>query len=341
MSAPAILDADMTTLARWARSGFDWWVEELRALVPRSLRRWVNPGPAVVARYDGQRIALSRRGVSIVRGQGARGQGALAVALVLPVGAALVRDVRLPVLGLADLCRLVDLDAERLLPFAPGTALIDFTVGAAGGDGSQPVTVAGLPLAVANSALAAAALARLDVRQLRIDSGNGSFAFDFLPAWRRAGTVPTGTPRRFWWSVVAVGFLLNLGVMIGRDVHDLGETQALVEAHGQTAAMARLLRARVITEDARRRSLIERRIAHNPLPILAETTRVLPDTVWVQRLSWDGAKLRIAGYKPGSVDVVAALRRAPIFVEVRSSATDVPARSATGQPFEITAERRR
>lgn len=336
MSTPAILDADMATLARWGRTGFDWWTEELRALVPSRLRRWFAPGPAVVARYDGQRFALSRRGATIERGQ-----GALAVALVLPAATVLVREVRLPVLGLADLRRLVDLDAERLLPFAPGTALVDFTVGAPRGDGLQPVTVAGLPLATANAALAAAAVDGLDVRQLRIDSGSGAPAFDFLPAWRRAGALPIDAPRRFWWGVVGLGFLLNMGVMIGRDVHDLGETRALVEAHGQTAATARLMRARVVNEDARRRGLIARRNAHNPLPVLAETTRVLPDPVWVQRLSWDGAQLRIAGYKPGSVDVVAALRRAPIFTEVRSSATDVPAQSATGQPFELTAERRR
>jgi len=336
MSTTAIFDADMATLARWVQVGFEWWVGELRALVPSWLRRRLSPGPAVVARYDGQRIALSRRGLAIERGQ-----GALAVALVLPFGTVLVRDVHLPVLGLADLQRLVDLDAERLLPFAPGTALIDFMTGTPGDDGLQPVTVAGLPLAAANSAITAAVAEGLDVRQLCIDSSGGVPAFDFMPAWRRAAALPIDISRRIWWGIVGLGFLLNLAVMIGRDVHDLGETRALIEAHGQTAATARLLRGRVVNEDARRRGLIDRRIAHNPLPVLAETTRELPDSVWVQRLSWNGAQLRIAGYKPGNIDAVAAMRRAPIFVEVRNSATDVPAQSALGQPFEITAERRR
>lgn len=335
MSAPAILDADMATLARWSRAGFAWWIEELDGLVPQWLRRLVRPDPAVVALYEDARIALSRDGTAIERGK-----LPLVVALALPAGSALARDVRLPALGASDLRQLVELDAERLLPFTPGSALIDFTAGRVDEKGLQAVRVAGLPILVADAALAAASAVALDVRQLRIVSDNGALAFDFLPAWRTARAMPGNAPRRFWWTLVGAGFLLNLAVMIGRDIHDLTETQALVEAHGQTAATARLLRSRVVSEDARRRTMLERRKANDPLGILGETTRVLPDQLWVQRLSWDGTRLRMAGYKPGNVDVVAALRRSPMFGQVRSTATDVPAQSTTGQPFDVTAERR-
>jgi Tfp pilus assembly protein PilN len=102
-----------------------------------------------------------------------------------------------------------------------------------------------------------------------------------------------------------------------------------------------LLRSRVVNEDALRRKMLERRKSNDPLGILAETTRVLPDQIWVQRLSWDGTRLRLAGFKPGTMDVVAALRHSPMFAEVHSTATDMPAQSATGQPFDVTAERRR
>ena len=156
-----------------------------------------------------------------------------------------------------------------------------------------------------------------------------------------ANTVPKRSPRRIWWAVVGLAFLLNLAVLIGLDVQQLDQVRTLVDEHGQTAQTARLLRARVINEAARRQDLAARRSAQNPLPVLAETARALPDSVWVQRLAWDGARLRIGGYKPGSVDVVAALRRSPMFAEVRSSATDVPAQLETGQPYELTAERRR
>lgn len=336
MTTPAILDADMSTLARWARSGFDWWVEELAGMIPPGIRRRFRPEPAVIALYDGRQISLFRRGAPI-----ARGEGTLPVALALPREAVLAREVDLPALGPADLRQLVALDADRLLPFAPGSALIDFTARPADGSGLQAVRVAGLPLHTAEAALAAARADDLDVRHLRIDRGDGALDFDFLPAWRAAHEAPTSAPRRIWWAIVGFMFLLNLAVLIGRDIQRLRATEALVEAHGQTASTARLLRARVVAEDTRRRELVERRRAQDPLSMIAEVTRLIPDTAWVQRLAWNGNRMRLAGYKPGSVDVVAALRRSPLLAEVRSTATDMPAQGPANQPFEITAERRR
>ena len=332
MSTPAILDADMATLARWARSGFDWWREELQALMPANVQRWLNPGPAIVARYGGQGFALTKRGEAIPRRS-----GRATVAIALPHEAVLIRDCRLPALGQADLRRLVAFDAERLLPFPAGTALVAFETGARGSDGQQAVRVAGLPMVDANAVMAAAAADGLDVARLGIDDPDG-VQFDFLSAWRAAAGVKTRAPQQFWWAVVAIGFVLNLGVLIGRDVYNLRETEALVEAHGQTAQTARLLRARVLTEDARRRTLVDRRSQHDPLRVLAAATAALPDAASVQKLAWDGAQLRLTGYTAAGVDVVAMLRRSMVFSAVRNSAADVPAQSTIRQPFDVTAD---
>ncbi len=335
MAGEGILDTDMATLARWARTGFDWWLDELRALLPARVLAWATPGPAIVAHFDGattgDALQLTRRGMPV-----AQGSGRHAVALVLPATSALTRDVALPILGIADMRRLVALDAERLLPFAPGTALIDFDAGPASG-GVQAVSIAGLPVDRATMAMALAEAQDLDVRRLAIGDGE-ALRFDFLPAWRQRQGHDNRRPQRIWWSIVAAAFLLNLGVLIGRDIYNLRATEALVETHGQTAATARLLRNRVIAEDGRRRALLGDRHRHDPLPILAAVARALPDSVWVQRLSWDGRQLRLAGYKPGNIDVVAALRHAPIFVAVRGGAADVPANIVAGQPYDVTAE---
>jgi Tfp pilus assembly protein PilN len=151
--------------------------------------------------------------------------------------------------------------------------------------------------------------------------------------------VPANPTRRIWWAIVGLMFLLNLMTLIGRDIQALRTVEALVEAHGQTAATARQLRARVVAEDRRRRGLVERRRGQDPLPMLAEATRLLPAEAWVQRLGWDGKRLRLAGYKASGVDVVAALRRSPLLADVRSAATDVPAQGTT-QPFDVSADRR-
>lgn len=329
----SVLDADMTTLARWGRSSFDWWIEELAGLVPAGTARWLIPRPPVTARFDGQDFALSRRGSSIASADGA-------VAVVLPASAALVRDVRLPPLGRADLKRLVALDAERLLPFAPGAAIIDFEAGPAS-DGGLPVAIAGLPIESARAALAAAEARGFDVRQLGIEAAGGGVRFDFLPGLGGGGAAHGSASRRLWWGLVGLAFVANLGVLIGRDVFNLRETEALVEAHGQAATSARQLRSRVLEEDARRRALLDRRRLGNPLPLLAATSRALPDSAWVQRLSWDTKQLRLSGFKGPGFDAVAALRRDPRFAAVRSAAVDVPSEASTSQPFDITADRRR
>lgn len=331
MNSPAILDADMATVARWARSGFAWWLEELRALVPARWQQRLARQPPVEARFDGNGFVFARQGMGVPRPTGP-------VAVVLAEGTALVREVQLPALGATDLRRLLALESERLLPFAPGTALIDHDTGAADGDGRQTVVVAGLPLAAADAAMAAAAADGLDVRSLRVATGAGA-RFDFLPAWPGQASAAK-RPQRFWWGAVAIAAAINLAVLIGRDVAALHEMAALVETHAQTAATARQLLARVIGEDTRRRALLARRAVQDPLTPLAAVTRAFPDSIWVQRLAWDGSQLRIAGYKPGSVDAVALLRRSPVFAEVRSVAGDVPAQVTSGQPFELTADAR-
>lgn len=337
MAGPTILDADMATVGRWARDGFDWWLAELRGMVPAQGLGWTRRGPALTAHFDGLNLVLTRRGVAV-----ARPRGRPAVALAVPGEAVLVREAVLPMLAPADLARLIAFDADRLLPFAPGTALVAHEAGRPRGDGTQGVAVAALRLEAASAAMAAAGAQGYEVRRLGAGGGTGGGAgggvrFDFLPAWRRAGAEAKPTGARFWWGLVAALFAGNLGVWIGRDVVNLRETAALVEAHGQTAGIARTLRARVIAEDGRRRRLLADRAGQDPLPILAAFTRALPDGAWVQRLAWDGAQARAAGYAAGEIDVVRLLRASPYFVAVRSTAVDVPAQAAV-QPFEVTAD---
>ncbi len=327
----SILDADMATLARWSRSGFDWWRDELAAMVPPRLRRALSPRPAVVARFDGQGFMLSRQGRAVANARGP-------VAVAVPAAMVLVRGVRLPALGQADLRRLVAFDAERLLPFPAGTALLDLEAGPRDADGLATVAIAALPRDRAEAIIMTANAAGLEIGQLGVVEPDGGVRFDFLPAWRAVSGAAAANPRRFWWAVVAAVFVANLGLMIGRDVYDLRQTEELVDTHGQSAATARTLRARVVAEDARRRTLLTRRERQDPLPILSAAGRALPDTAWVQRLAWDGTTLRLTGFKGGNLDVVAALRRSPNFTAVRSASVEVSSQPGAGQPFDVTAE---
>jgi hypothetical protein len=139
---------------------------------------------------------------------------------------------------------------------------------------------------------------------------------------------------------VALLFGLNLALLVVRDIQSLNSLEEQVGAHATTATTARRMRAQLVAEDVARRDWAARRVATDPLALLSDLTRALPDSAWVQRLSWDGAQLRLTGFKRGGVDVIAPLRALPRFAAVRAAGNDVATRQAVGEPFDITAESR-
>lgn len=332
MTLQEILNADMATLGRWLRSGWDWWLAELRALAPAGLSAQLGARDQIVARpQPGGRFEVVARGVPLPPGR----QGGVSATLAVDPGDCLIREMRLPALARADLEKLVALDLDRLMPFPAGEAVVAVEPGPRGGDGRQSVTIAALPRPRAAALLDAASAARIDVRRMGVADARG-VRFDFLPALQ-AGRHAGLKPAQLWWAIVGLLFALNLAVLIIRDVEATRSLEELVAVSGQTAATARQLRARVMAEDARRQAQVAQRRATDPLPLLADVTRALPDGAWVQRLSWDGAQLRIAGFKRAEVDVVAALRKLPRFGQVRSSGADVAARQEQGEPYDVTA----
>ncbi len=323
-----ILDTDMTTLARTLRGGLAWWLDELRDMLPPSLRRLGGATPALVATWSGSHFTLTRGGTPVTATPDRRRPRPVAVEI--PAAMVLSRVVALPRLGRRDLAQLIALDSERLMPFPAGEAVLGFVAGTANDDGSVPVTIAAMPLGNAQAILGAARAAGLAPRRLGPPGG-----FDFLPGMDAGGS---NQAQRYWWSAVGIMAALLVVTVIGLDIQRTRQFEALVTAHGDAAASARAVRLRVVGEDGRRRAWLTRRAAHDPLALLAAATRALPDGAWVQRLDFDGARLRLAGYKAGNVDPVAALRKVALFATVRPSNSDIAPPQALGQPFDVTAE---
>src|SRR5262249_54007257 len=98
------------------------------------------------------------------------------------------------------------------------------------------------------------------------------------------------------------------------------------------------LRRQVMDEDARREGIVAAHDRSEPMRAIDAATRALPDGAWVQRLSWNGHALRMAGYKQEGVDVLGARRASPAMPDVRDASADAPARLAAGEPFDVTAE---
>lgn len=326
MTLSELLNTDMTTLARMARSGFDWWVRELEDLLPAGLVRSRNL--TAWHRYEhGAVTAASRAGAD---------------ALVIPGELCLVRTLTLPRLPQADLAAMIALDADRIMPVPADSVVIGIrTLGPADDAGSGAdmlrVQVGALPIARAREIAAAAREAGVTPAQLGpLDAAGERLDFDLAPAMRAAGLLP---PRpavaRFWWAVVAVLVLVNIGTAVLRDQQQVARLQALVDAQAPALTAVRRIEDRVIDNARRVSALNARRAAHQPLRLLAKVGAALPQRAWVQRFEWDGKSLRLSGYAAPGVNVVAAFKASGLFASVRASRSDAVSEAGTGRPFEL------
>jgi hypothetical protein len=340
MKTGTLLDADMTTLVRMTKDGARWWVDELNAMLPAWAQRERRAISGLVAHYgaDGN---LRIEGDSMPLDGADQGKAPRPATILIPETLCLIRQVALPAMRRSDMRKLVMLDLDRLMPFAIDSAYADVAPTAAvSADGKADVAIAALPKTQIKAVYAAAIEAGLAPRAIGIASaGDARLRFDFLPGLAEDGlAAQPGSGAHFWWWLLAALFALNVGALIFRDMQSVSQLATLVESQQPSANAARRLAQRIAGEEGLRSELRARREKDNALVALAFVTRVVPSGVWIQRYSWNGETLRLSGYKQGNVDVVAALRKSGGFASVRASTSDVAAESATGQPFDVTAE---
>ncbi|GEN99029.1 hypothetical protein NSE01_08620 [Novosphingobium sediminis] len=326
MNLSELLNADMTTLARMARSGFDWWVRELEGLLPAGLVRGRNL--TAWHRYEhGAVTPASRAGVDT---------------LVIPHELCLVRTLSLPRLPLPDLAALIALDADRIMPVPADSIVIGIrTLGPADEAGAAVdmvrVQVGALPIVRAREIAEAAFAAGVSPARIGpLDAGGEQLDFDLAPAMRAAGLLP---PRpaaaRFWWTVVAVLLLVNIGTAVLRDQQQVSRLQALVDAQAPALNAVRRIEDRVIGNAHLVKALNAKRTEHPPLRLMAAVGSVLPDRAWIQRFEWDGKTLHLSGYAAPGVNVVSALKASGLFASVRANRAEALAETETGRPFDL------
>jgi hypothetical protein len=334
---------DLQSLAALARRGLSWWAQELVDMLPASWRERLSARPRLFAqRLDDGRWRLWLDGRQ--RSDGVTRSDARAVTGVLMgPGAVLVRKVETPPMSASDVRRMLTLDIDRLSPLEPARIHFDFEILDRGGpDKSQVVLLGVVERAAAAGALEAARNAGLRPGRLSVNLDERGFAprFDFLPAVAEAGGSRGLGRRSLWWAAVAALMAANLAAFIGRDMVDVSNWRNLVEAQRPGASAALRLRDRVEAEEARRRDLIAQGTRGEPLQILNTLTRTLPSSAWIQHLEWNGQTLRIVGFNSGGADMGAALTGTGEFANPRAQASDVAPRTASGQPYDVSADRR-
>ncbi len=334
-----LLDMDMADLGSALRSGWDWWTDELARMVPErwQAREKALSGP--LAEFDdaGQ-LWFDGAPLEPV----AEGTRRRLMHVLLPTGAVMARSAMLPRLASRDLARMVALELDRLLPFPPGTAIAAARVIPDAGDAGHtkaPTLVAGMPLARAAALVETARAAGVEPLSLTWRSLDESGAtIDLLPALVATGHIaPRRDGRAFWWGLVAALFIVNIGLMIWRDVAATNAFAEEVAEQQAASTAARTIAARIGSEASLRKALVTERAAHNPLELLSLTTGALPQGAWVQRYAWTPETLRLTGYKAPGSDVQAALRRTGKFASLQTSVSDPTAEGGGGQPFDVTA----
>lgn len=343
MRTGTVLDMDMSSLAATMRGGWEWWIGELAALLPERLQGQPQRQRGPIAELDAEgALWLDRRELD----PAASGARRRLLAVELPPDAVMVREERLPRLGRRDLARMVDLELDRLFPFPPGTGIgaarpLGRGVGAVAAGGVKvPALIAAMPASRAIAAIEAARAAGVEPLALLWRSPDApEITLDLLPPLVRSGQVPGRRDgRAFWWGLVAVLFAANFAALVWRDVAATETLRSEVAAQEATSAAARAVANRIARENAARRDLAAEQAQYDPLAMLALTTRVLPETAWVQRYSWTPETLRLTGYKAAGDDIQSALRRSRRFATMQSSVSDATAEGGGGQPFDISAD---
>jgi hypothetical protein len=337
----SLLNADMATLMRWARVGFQWWRDELMAMLPARLRgTGKRQGPVALFR-PGAPLRL-HRGNGLVEDLRA-GERERPLDVAVPASLSLQRDIVVPAMSRSDLQSYIALEAERLLPLGGDSLLVDAVALERSDDGRMTIRLAALYRQTADEALGAAREAKVVPVRLRLaeDTEPQQTRFDFAPALRAEGTLPGVSARRqIWWALVGFALLANVALLIWRDQQDVTRLQAVVDEQQPAVAVYRTISGRAQRTAQLAETTVERRRNHNALADLAAATAALPNEAWAQRYAWDGRTLRVSGYMHPVIDVIAGLRKERRFANVRSTTGDVTADLPVGRPFDVTADLR-
>lgn len=327
MNLSDLLQSDMTTLAGYARAGWRWWIDELTAMLPR---QWVRSESLTAwHRVERDRVVVASDPSADV--------------VIVPAEMCLVRHIVLPRMALRDLVALVDLDLDRIMPLERDTIVTGVAIA---GPGPQPDTIAvrvGAMTRKDASEIATALLAAgITVGRLGpLANDEQTLSFDLAPAMRAAGLLPPRSQaRRFWWSLVAILVLANVGIAILRDRQQVDHLQALVDAQDPALMVVRRIEDRLHGNAQMVEALDARRRKHQPLRVLAALYASVPDAAWVQRMEWDGEKLRVSGFAGQGTNVVAAFKQSGAFVAVRANRAETIAVTQAGKPFDLSAQLR-
>jgi general secretion pathway protein L len=334
-------DVNFADVVALARRGLAWWLDELAALLPLGWRErlssrpsaWIEPGAVAGWRmWSGGRVFQAPAAMAKTR-----------VGLLAPEGAVLVREVVIPRMSAADARQMLALDIDRLSPLSPHLIHFDIEIVDRGETGGRQRILLGIiERAVAQHLLEAALAAGYAPVAIgaRLGADDAPPHFDFLPQVREAVGASRDRFALYAWIAVGVLILVNLAVLVGRDIIEVSRLQSAVDAQRPSVDLVQRLQRRVGDEDGRRRDTIARGQRGDPLRVMDALTVALPQVVFVQHLEWNGRSLRLIGFERGDLDMASLIRGAGPFANPKVSIGAPTSGATPARPFDITADAR-
>jgi general secretion pathway protein L len=345
MAAPAIADR-LAPALETAGAYWRWWIAELAAMLPASLRRRLSGGPqALIAEpLDGREVQFRFR--RLERGRlapveaGAAPVG-LAVWLMLPEHMALIRRLSWPVMSAGDLDRSLRFDLDRQTPCAAETLWFDFEV--VGRDPRRRRLT--IDLAVVQANAVQGLRARLEERdgmepqRVGIATADGALRFDLRPAGAGAAAKPAALMPSTWRGrllllCAALG-MLNLGIHAHLEQARRDRLDAAVQDARRRVQRVDALRTQIAERRQLRDDLMTRRADIGLLAILDQLTRLLPDHAWLDSVEVRGGSVYVTGYAPVAATLVAQIEASPMFADAQFRSPVTPDRARSRERFDM------
>jgi general secretion pathway protein L len=342
---------------------FAWWGGELRALLPSRWRGLLGDGAAwhLLQQEHGQ-WTLRRAGQAQPLARWSTDDDALAqraavgaalqavdredrrLALLLDPRTVLRRAVALPLAARSHLAQVMAFEMDRQTPFIVEQvhyAARELAAPAAAGHFRAELLAT--PRNTLDPLLAHLAAAGVVIDAVDLPEGDGRLGINLLPSSRRPHHVH---PRRRWNRVLAVACLALLVLVLGQYLHNrrqaLVRMQAQVESMRADAQQVLALRQQLQDNAGAAGFLVQRKQqATTMLALLADLTRRLPDSAWLERLSIDAdGQVGMQGQSRQAARLLDALKGSPLITDASFQGSIQPDAVTGKERFYLVAQLR-
>jgi len=343
---------------------FSWWGSELRALLPLRWRGLLGDGVAwhllqqehgqwtlrrageaqPLARWSVDDDALAQRAAVSTALQGVDREDRR-LALLLEPRTVLRRAVPLPLAARSQLAQVMAFEMDRQTPFTVeqvhyAARELPSTAAAAGHFRAELLAT---PRNTLDPLLARLSAAGVVVDAVDLPEGNGRLGINLLPPARRPHHVH---PRRRWNRALAVACLALLLLVLGQYLHNrwqaLVRMQAQVESMRADAQQVLALRQQLQDNAGAAGFLVQRKQhATTTLALLADLTRRLPDSAWLERLSIDAdGQVGMQGQSRQAARLLDALKDSPLITDASFQGSIQPDAATGKERFYLVAQLR-